>query len=524
MNRCRQSSVFAGFALTLSLGVAPAWAVEASARSAALESITTDEVTGHVNALADDTFEGREAGSRGGRAAAGYIVERLKKFGLHGGGPEDSFYQTGNSSNNILALVEGRDAALKDQVILIGAHYDHVGYGSYRNSYGPIGRIHNGADDNASGVAALLEVAEAVSRLPEKPMRSILFAFWDGEEKGLLGSKYWIDHPTVPLDRVKLAINIDMIGRLRNSRVEVFGIRTTEGLRRLVSRQNAASLWLDFNWNVRPDSDHYTFYSRNVPILMLHTGLHDDYHRPSDDAEKINGKGLNQIARLLFGVLIDLADAPDLGEFRGQSRYESQPARVTLRPPPGRLGIRWDEATSRDGQIVVTAVVPGSAADKAGLRPGDRLLTFAGRAVNDENQFRIGVLAAENPVTATVERAGEEEPVELTLELVGQPVRLGISWRTDSAEPQAVIVNRLTPGSPADLAGLRPGDRIYQINGRDFTGSDAFRELATALPSPLILEVERLGRVRVVEIPHLHDADDSSKPADDEHAASADEP
>jgi Peptidase family M28/PDZ domain len=501
----------------------PGRAVEASSRSAALESITTAAVTGHVNVLADDTFEGREAGTRGGRAAGAYIVERLKKFGLHGGGPGGSFYQTGDGLNNILTLVEGRDAVLKDQVIVIGAHYDHVGYGTYRNSYGPIGQIHNGADDNASGVAGLLEVAEAVSRLPEKPMRSILFAFWDAEEKGLLGSKYWIEHPTVPLDRVKLAINTDMIGRLRNSRLEVFGIRTTRGLRRLVSQENDAALFLDFNWNVRPDSDHYTFFSHNVPFLMLHTGLHADYHRPSDDADKINGEGLKQIARLMFGILVDEADAPELGGFREQSRYESRPAVVALRPPPGRLGIRWDERAARDGKIIVEAVVPGSAADTVGLRAGDRLLTIAGRAVNDEKQFRMGVLAAKNPVTATIERPGKEAPLELTLELAGQPVRLGISWQTDPTEPGSVIVNRLTPGSPADLAGLRPGDRIYQINGRDFAGSDAFRELATTLPAPLMLEVETSGRVRIVEVPHLEDADDTAKPAGDEHASSADE-
>ena len=521
----RLSRLVAAFALALVTGRATL-AVEARARSAALASITTDDVTGHVNVLADDTFEGREAGTRGNRAAAVYIVDRLKKFGLHGGGPGGSFYQTGNGSNNILALVVGGEQALKDQVILVGAHYDHVGYGTYRNSYGPIGRIHNGADDNASGVAALLEVAEAVNRLAEKPKRSILFAFWDGEEKGLLGSKYWIEHPTVPLDRVRLAINVDMIGRLRNSRVEVFGVRTAPGIRRLVSRQNDAALRLDFNWDVRPDSDHYTFFSRNVPFLMLHTGRHDDYHRPSDDAEKINGDGLKQVAQLMFRVLVELADAPELGGFRGRSRYESRAAqraaRVVLRPPPGRLGIRWDEAAARNGNIVVTSVVPGSAADAAGLRPGDRLLKFAGREVNDENQFRIGVLAARNPVPVAVNRKGADAPLEMTLELAGKPVRLGISWRTDVAEPRAVIVNRLTPGSPADLAGVRLGDRIYGICGREFSGSDEFRELAATLPAPLILEVETSGRVRTVELPSAGDEDEVNAPHSNEDAQSPD--
>ncbi|MEX0678382.1 MAG: M20/M25/M40 family metallo-hydrolase [Pirellulales bacterium] len=519
MQRRRLSPLVVACAWVLCGGGTASLAVEASARSAALASITTEEVAGHVNVLADDTFEGREAGSRGNRAAGVYIVDRLKKFGLHGGGPKGSFYQTGGGLNNILALVEGRDATLTDQVILFGAHYDHVGYGSYRNSYGPIGRIHNGADDNASGVAGLLEVAEAVSRLLDKPRRSILFAFWDAEEKGLLGSKFWIEHPTVPLDRVRVAINVDMIGRLSNSRVEVFGIRTTPGLRRLVSRQNDAALRLDFNWDVRPDSDHYTFFSHSVPFLMLHTGLHGDYHRPSDDAEKINGDGLKQVAQLMFCVLVELADTPDLGGFRSQSRYESRAAerdsRIVLRPPPGRLGIRWDEAAARSGNIVVTAVTPGSAADAAGLRPGDRLLAFAGREVHDPKQFRVTVLAAKNPVPVTIERPGADAPLDVTLELAGEPVRLGISWRTDVAEPRSVIVNRLTPGSPADLAGLRPGDRIYGICGREFTGSDDFRELATTLPVPLFLEVETSGRVRTVDVPQP-DTGQVTLPTDDE--------
>src|SRR5262249_45517286 len=158
--------------------------------------------------------------------------------------------------HNILAVVEGSDPQLRDEYVLIGAHYDHVGYGNARNSYGPFGMIHNGADDNASGVAGMLEVARAVAQLASRPKRSILFAFWDGEEKGLLGSQYWVEHPTVPLKSVTLAINADMIGRLRNATVTVYGVRTVRGLRRLVSHQNQiANLLLDFTWENKPDSD-----------------------------------------------------------------------------------------------------------------------------------------------------------------------------------------------------------------------------------------------------------------------------
>jgi hypothetical protein len=519
---CRLPIVLCATFVLAQVGFGPlVKAIEADARNAALASITTDEVKRHVNVLADDTFEGREVGTRGNRAAAGYIIDLLKKYGVPGGGPAGSYYQTGTQSNSILAIAEGRDPVLKDEVILVGAHFDHVGYGSNRTSYGPVGYIHNGADDNASGVAALLEVAEAVSRLPERPKRTIVFAFWDGEEKGLWGSKYWVEHPTVPLDRVRVAINVDMVGRLRNSKLTVYGSRTAPGLRRIVSRQNDVALALDFNWDIKGDSDHYSFFTRNVPFVMLHTGLHDDYHRPSDDVEKINNEGLAEISRLMFGIVVELADAPDLGRFRTQSRLESQFARrgveVSLPPPPGRLGIRWDESAAQGGRIVVDAVTPGSAAGQAGIRIGDRLLSFAGHELTDARQFRLAVLAAVNPVPVKVERTGEAEPLELSLNLPGEPVRLGVSWREDRVEPGCVIVNRLTPGSPADMAGLRAGDRIHRISGRDFATGDEFRELARTLPDPLVLEVETGGRVRAVEIPSLEPAQEKS-PAEDSSA------
>ena len=483
------------------------WAVEASSRAAAMHSITTEEVKKYVDALADDTFEGREAGSRGGRAAASYLVQNLKRFGFRGAGPKGSFFQDFREFHNILTAVEGRDPELKDQVVVISAHYDHVGYGSASNSFGPIGSIHNGADDNASGVAALMEVAEALSRLAEPTRRSILIAFWDGEEKGLLGSEHWASHPTVPLDRISIMVNADMVGRLRNQRVEVFGTRTSPGLRRLVSSQNDLSqLLLDFNWQLKPDSDHHTFLMRNVPIVMLHTGLHRDYHRPSDDADKINAEGLKQVAQLLFGVLVKVAEDPRVGGFRRQSRQESrsdqEQREVGLPAPPGRLGIRWNEdVAAKTGDIVVSTVSTGTAAERAGFRRGDQILSFADRGVRGAEAFRLTVLSAPASTTATVRRPGEDDPLKLKLELPGEAVRLGISWRTDEAEPGTVIVNRVTTGSPAGLAGLRVNDRIYRVNGQDFADADGLRRLVMASDGAVTLDVESHGRVRSVEIP-----------------------
>ena len=197
---------------------------ENSALNFARASITTGELKHHAEVLADDTFEGREAGSRGGRAAAKYIIGSLKDAGIDPAGLNDRYTQPflGNFQN-LLAEIPGTDAALSHQYIVVGAHYDHVGYGTRRNSYGPWGLIHNGADDNASGVAALLEVIDGLSRSTWRPRRSILFAFWDAEEKGLLGSKHWVNQPTVPLRDVQLALNIDMVGRLSDGRIEVGG-------------------------------------------------------------------------------------------------------------------------------------------------------------------------------------------------------------------------------------------------------------------------------------------------------------
>lgn len=530
MDRKYFSFACAAVAFAGLLSPRPALSVEANARLSAAASITTPEVKSHVEVLADDTFEGREAGSRGNRAAGLYIIEALKKYGILPGAEGTSFYQTGPQSNSILGFVPGSDPELKHEVILVGAHYDHVGYGSARNSYGPLGYIHNGADDNASGVSALLEVAEALSKLPEKPRRSILLAFWDGEEKGLWGSKHWVENPTVPLKNLHAAINVDMVGRLRKNDLIVYGVRTAPGLRQVVAEQNEGPMTLDFSWDIKGDSDHYSFYNASIPFVMFHTGLHGDYHRPSDDVEKINNEGIKDISQLLFNVTVALADAPELGKFRSQSRVESEFVKrgveTTLAPPKGRLGLRWDPIAAKEGRIVVAGVTPLSPADRAGVRPGDRIVTFAGQTMNDPEQFRLAVLAAESPVTATIERAGElagdappeprPEPREVTIELTGAPVRIGIGWREDLAEPGVVIVNRITPGSPADKAGIRSGDRIYRIGGQAFTGGNQFRELAQSLSDPITLDVETRGRVRSVELPAIQAAEPAeSAPADE---------
>ena len=462
-------------------------------------TITTEELKAHVDVLADDTFEGREAGSRGGRAAANYLTQHLTQ-GLAPGAADERYFQSfGAGYRNLLGKLEGSDPELKDEYILIGAHYDHVGYGNRQNSYGPFGYVHNGADDNASGTAAILEVINAFVTTGLTCRRSILFALWDGEEKGLLGSEHWASNPSVPIEQIRLAINMDMVGRLRQKRVEVYGTRTMTGLRGLTSAANdATQLKLDFIWEVKDNSDHYTFFRRHIPILMFHTGLHSNYHRPSDDAHLVNSDGIREVADLTFNTVYLAANTPDLSSFRTASRREGAfnrrrfERRVASLPP--RLGVAWDPQPSEDGGLRVTRVAAGSAADLAGLRLGDHLVEFNGRPIDSSTSLQQWVVGAPTQSTMTIRRAGSEESTEIELQLAGQPSRLGLTWREDTAEPGSVTVVRVVRHSPAELAGLKVNDRIYEVNQQTFHDRSEFLEKVDSAEFPIEFAIERSGR------------------------------
>ncbi len=413
-------------ALLLLLSISPSLraAENNTACQAALESIVAQEMFQTVDDLASPKFEGREAGSTGGHAAGDYLIEQLRKLPLKPAGVKQGYFQPfGHNYRNILALLPGSDPAVKDQTIVVGAHYDHLGHGSpWRLN--PPGTIYPGADDNASGTSGVLALARAFSRLPIAPRRSVLFVCFDGEEKGLLGSKYWASDPTLPLDRVKFMLNLDMIGALRAERVIVFGSRTATGLRRMASMSNpSGGLTLDFSWLMKANADHYSFYERGIPTLFLHTDLHERYHQPTDVAAKINSDGMKRVARLAFALVYEMAEVPLPPRFRA-----------------------------------------------------------AAKAENEDGRHR---LEAAEPVA---QRAGEP------------PMRLGIAWRTDDAEPDTVIVSHVNAGSAAAAAGLRVGDRIYGVGGRDFANDTAFAQLARTLPGPLELLVERDGRLRTVVV------------------------
>ncbi|MFP6695258.1 MAG: M20/M25/M40 family metallo-hydrolase [Pirellulales bacterium] len=475
----------------------------------ALNSIRVDQLQRHVETLADDALEGREAGTRGGRAAGLYLRNELRLYGLEGAAEGDGYFQIFSGRyRNVLGKIEGSDPELKHEFILIGAHYDHVGYGSRRNSFGPLGHIHNGADDNASGTSGLLEVIEAFSKLDRLPRRTVLFAFWDAEEKGLLGSKYYISRPDAPLNQTKAVLNVDMIGRLREDRLMVHGSRTAAGWRGLASRLNETDLTMDFTWELKGNSDHYPFFQRRIPVLMLHTGLHDDYHRPRDDAKKVNVDGIQRVSRLLFSIAYELANSDRSADFREQARKETPAQQKKLLAQqvvklPKRLGVSWRPNEVLLNGLRITGVERNSPAQRSGLRGGDRIVLFDATAIADGGDLKAAVVAARNPVPIVVQREGSGEPVRINIRLVGRPYRLGISWRTDDAEPGVLILNRVVPGSPAQRAGLQLNDRIYEFEHRQIEHVDDFLQAARTRVGSLTLLVEREGRLHEVVVEDL---------------------
>jgi Zn-dependent M28 family amino/carboxypeptidase len=219
---------------------------------------------------------------------------------------------------NVLAMIPGSDPALRDEYVVLSAHLDHVGVGQQVNG----DSIYNGADDNASGTAALLEVAEAFARLGVRPRRTVVFLHVSGEEKGLLGSRWYSEHPTLPLERTVANINVDMIGRNSPDSVVVIG-KTYSSLGALADRVGAAhpELGLTLSDDLWPDqrfffrSDHFNFARKEIPALFFFTGVHECYHRPCDRVEEIDADKAARIARMIFHLVHEIADAPGRPEW-----------------------------------------------------------------------------------------------------------------------------------------------------------------------------------------------------------------
>jgi hypothetical protein len=294
---------------------------------------------------------------------------------------------------------------LREERIVIGAHYDHLGHGG-EGSLAPdaLGAVHHGADDNASGVAAVLGLARAFAAAGGAP-RTLVFVAFTGEEMGLLGSTHYVRHSAPQPSRTVLMVNLDMVGRLRDNTLFVGGVDGGSGLRELVSTQ-AGPLTLALRGDPFGPSDHTAFYAAGLPVLFLFTGAHADYHRPSDTWDRINAAGLAQVTAFAARV-VDAA-----------ATTATPPAYVRIAAPPSSVragygpffGVVPEFGEREGGGVRVGDVRVGSPAESAGVKAGDVIVTFGGMTVTTLQDFSFA-LRSRRPgdrVDVTVRRDGAE--------------------------------------------------------------------------------------------------------------------
>lgn len=311
---------------------------------------------------------------------------------------------------NVVGILPGTDPALASEAIVLGAHYDHLGRQG--------GVVHPGADDNASGTAVVLGIARAIASAGGLP-RTVVVACFSGEEIGLVGSAYYVQHPPWPLDRTAAMLNFDMVGRLRSDRLNVGGVESASGLRALLAEATRGEK-VDLALRDSPygPSDHASFYGAGVPVLFFSTGGHDDYHAPSDTADKINAVGLGDVARVGLRVAERLG-----GEPRPVYAKLARPAREARQSgaPVGDaggafLGVSVDVRSESDG-IRIGSVVAGSGAERAGLKSGDVIARMGDTAMARFEDMRRLLSARKpgDPLPLIYLRDGEDHAVTAIL-------------------------------------------------------------------------------------------------------------
>jgi hypothetical protein len=388
------------------------------------------DVQSHISYLASDAMKGRETGTAEEAKAANYIADYFREYGLDPAGDEETYLQefTVNMSvlenphaedsdstvnkrlaKNVAGLLQGTGDS--EEVIIIGAHYDHLGLGEFGSLSDSDSTIHNGADDNASGTAGLLELAEYFSE--NRPETDLLFLAFSGEEMGLLGSQYYVENPTVDLDNAIAMINMDMIGRMNDDRLMIFGVATTEAWETILTEANTDSLDLDLVPDGTGTSDHTSFYYKDIPVLHYFTDTHADYHRPSDDAEWINAEGQARLLQHVARVIqrLDELDKEDLPfvEAPGEQRQS-----MTMSGPT--LGVLPDYGFNGTG-FRITGVSNGGPAERGGLEGGDIIIKIGEMEIEDIYSYMgvLNKLEKGTTVPVTVIRDGEELVFEVEL-------------------------------------------------------------------------------------------------------------
>lgn len=379
----------------------------------------------HVRYLADDALQGRMAGTASERCAGEYIAAQFRRLRLRPAGDSGTYFQSlplasainphapGGTGRNVVAVLPGGDRA--DEAVVIGAHYDHLGHGGQFSMAPGDTSVHNGADDNASGVAVLIDLARRLSAGP-RPRRSIVFVAFTGEEEGLLGSAFYTGHPAVPLDRTRAMLNLDMVGRLGAGPLIVYGVETADEWRAMVDSAAAAQgVAVRGGGDGFGASDQTSFYARGLPVLHFFTNVHADYHRPGDDWEKIDQPGLVRVASIVERIARAVANRPAPLTFR---RAAPRPQAAAAQTPGygAYLGTVPDFTPVPDG-VKLSGVRAGSPAEQAGIRAGDVLVKLGGMDVHDL-QGMTDALRAHKPgdvVQVELLRGGQRVTVTATL-------------------------------------------------------------------------------------------------------------
>ena len=326
-------------------------------------------------------------------------------------------HRTRKTVRNVVGMLPGSDPALQNEYVVAGAHYDHLGLGD-RDSLAPsqIGQIHHGADDNASGTSGVLELARLAAKNKQAFKRSIVFMTFAGEELGLLGSSYFVNHPTIPLENITAMINMDMIGRLTNDRLFVGGVGTSPGFKSWVEDFNkSVGLKLDYSDSGFGASDHTSFNAKKIPVLFIFSGLHADYHKPSDTYDKINAQGAVKVLSLVYPMLAKVANEPERLQYAQVQEPQPQGGGAGGYGP--YFGSIPDFRDDLKG-VLFSDVRPDSPAAKAGLKPGDLMVEFDGKPIQNLYDFTYA-LRAKKPgdvVVVVVKRNDQEVKANVTLE------------------------------------------------------------------------------------------------------------
>lgn len=399
-------------------------------------AITAGEICETVATLAADSMEGREAGTPSAERAAAWIAGRFRAAGLEPVGESwlhrfsfpaalkrdphaaretstaDGEAEPGTEETaNVIGVVRGTDPDLAGQAVLVGAHYDHLGHGILGSLDPESGAVHNGADDNASGVAGMLEIAEAIASAPGR--RSVVFVAFGAEEEGALGSQQYVKEPAWPLESTLAMVNLDMIGRLRE-RLIVQGTGTSTIWDALVdSLEGAAGAPpLERDPSGFGPSDHASFYGADVPVLSFFTGAHEEYHRPEDDPARILAGGAARVTALALAAVRAIVDSDREVPWAEAPRSERRGMAFRV-----ALGVIPDYGFAGEG-LSLSSVRSGGPADAAGLEAGDVIVRLAGRDVADVYAYTeiLAELEPNEPVEVVYERAGERVVATVTPE------------------------------------------------------------------------------------------------------------